>query len=1184
MPFHTRSTDIRAFYCLLLITACTVELELPSQPAPRVPLSIAPSLVLVAPFETVSFAASGGSDPYRFRLSDDAKDGESIGAETGLFIAGRRPGAEYQAVVEDADGETSAATIRVGAELSIVPARVAVAPSGRVVFGANGGKPPYTFRMVESPSGGNVDADAGAYSAGSVADVTDVVEVTDATGKAVARAEVGIGRALTVLAATSSRVPPRGTVNLIVLGGQPPYDASVAVDASGGATLDTATLTYTAGPVGDVTDEVLVRDANGEERRLAIAVGSALSARVDTEDLRSGVKTRVVASGGLPPYRFTFANRGNRSAGLIDEITGDYTPGPNVGAVDLIEIVDATGRNRASVVTAEVGPVKLGAGGAFRCLGGDVDADRVDEAIFIEVYDPCCNPYGQLGRVSVAYRNGVVQTYRLGEPVFDVVGVDLNADAHRDLVLAADTGVYALEAALDGRLMPARRLFSRPRGVPGREAFAPGIETVAGAAHPRFFVLDSSGVCGAGGGWARIDLAADGSIERTSCAVPAPQPLPTAAVSADFDGDGALDLAWVGSGGAEIVVRYGPDYLVESVVSMPTGFTYMPPQAAGSTYSLKVLRPPDMAAPTIVAGIRSGTGANHLWNVTLTGRMAIDQQVEIDPPGSVAIEGMATVPAVWGGTSMILAWNGSDGRLRGIPVSRGGQPGERFEIHRTSYAIDCAAAADMNGDQYPDLVTTSASLEWSDLVNGFGADGFGTRRSFVGFNSYAVVPAIRDFDGDGIDDIASFNGSTVTTYLGTDRQLALGPSRVVSPPPYGGAFVTEDLNGDGLNDIGYYADGHGPVWRPSLGGGRFGEAVDLVREDGRQDPRPFMMVAAAELGGNAPGPDMLGAYPHHAVPSRLPWAMIANVRSTGNVVTRVETPTVSAQRCWGVPADTNGDGLDDAVFTCRRWESLNQIEVLVSEASRASGALSFGAWRQVHAFTIDPGKTAAFLVLKPVRHAAFILAADFSRPSTRLVRVDSRGVVYKDVPVAPARAWVADLNSDAEPDFVLVPSAPWRAISVVGTATGFEPRPSGVSLSSAIVFSARLGGQAEDLLAFGVDRYVVYENDGTGHFWKRRNQSGAVLGFNPSRLEIGAAGGPATLSATLVNNGAAEASSLGIEVPDGVSITTTCGSSIAAGAQCSVTVTAVPPLASNTFLVAHADNSVAAELTLAPAP
>jgi hypothetical protein len=115
------------------------------------------------------------------------------------------------------------------------------------------------------------------------------------------------------------------------------------------------------------------------------------------------------------------------------------------------------------------------------------------------------------------------------------------------------------------------------------------------------------------------------------------------------------------------------------------------------------------------------------------------------------------------------------------------------------------AAADLNGDGNPDLVTDSWGSDQVEALFGDGKGGFKSPGTFfaVGKHPYQRVRA-ADVNGDGRADIITTNleGDDVTILLG-DGKGGLKPS-AGSPFPCGDSpfFVaTGDLNGDGKLDL-----------------------------------------------------------------------------------------------------------------------------------------------------------------------------------------------------------------------------------------------------------------------------------------------------------------------------------------------------------------------------------------------
>jgi hypothetical protein len=111
--------------------------------------------------------------------------------------------------------------------------------------------------------------------------------------------------------ALPAAVQPRGHAVITVSGGVEPYTLSlpIAEQHSGdGALVDASAskgqATYTAGPVGNVSDVVAVLDAKGTEVRVPIAVGQPLSVSPSQFSLAPGQFQSVSVAGGQPAYCF----------------------------------------------------------------------------------------------------------------------------------------------------------------------------------------------------------------------------------------------------------------------------------------------------------------------------------------------------------------------------------------------------------------------------------------------------------------------------------------------------------------------------------------------------------------------------------------------------------------------------------------------------------------------------------------------------------------------------------------------------------------------------------------------------------------------------------------------------------------------------------------------------------------
>jgi hypothetical protein len=165
-------------------------------------LDIAPVLASAPPRGSIAFAATGGSGPYTWSLPTTASGG-TIDSSTGAYRAG--PTGNVTDIVRVADSGSRSATrsVMVTAGVSVLPATATVPAGGALTFTASGGSGSgFAWTLSTNASGGSVDASSGAYTAGSIGGVTDVVKASDALGNT-ATATVTV-----TVAATGGGGPP----------------------------------------------------------------------------------------------------------------------------------------------------------------------------------------------------------------------------------------------------------------------------------------------------------------------------------------------------------------------------------------------------------------------------------------------------------------------------------------------------------------------------------------------------------------------------------------------------------------------------------------------------------------------------------------------------------------------------------------------------------------------------------------------------------------------------------------------------------------------------------------------------------------------------------------------------------------------------------------------------------------
>ncbi len=144
-------------------------------------LAITPSTAAVAPRESQSFTAAGGTG-YVWSFATNASGG-TIDAATGAYTAGATGGVTDVVEVTDSLGNIASVSIAVTAGVAISPATATVAAGATQSFTASGGSGTgWVWSLATNASGGTIDPSTGGYTAGATGGVTDVVEVTDSLG------------------------------------------------------------------------------------------------------------------------------------------------------------------------------------------------------------------------------------------------------------------------------------------------------------------------------------------------------------------------------------------------------------------------------------------------------------------------------------------------------------------------------------------------------------------------------------------------------------------------------------------------------------------------------------------------------------------------------------------------------------------------------------------------------------------------------------------------------------------------------------------------------------------------------------------------------------------------------------------------------------------------------------------
>jgi hypothetical protein len=308
-------------------------------------LSLNPSTISIAPSQSQAFSAVGGTGSgFSFAVTTNAS-GATIDAASGAYRAGRVGSTVDVVTVTDSAGNTATATLQVGPGLSVTPSTPTLAPLGVQSFAVSGGSGRgYGFVLGTNASGASVDPSTGAYQAGAIGGVTDVVTVTDSLGNTTS-VNVTVTAALQAVATTLS-APPRGGVTLAVTGGSGGVTFALTNNGSG-ASLDPHSGAYLAGSTGSTSDLVTATDSNGASVTLRVNVGAGVSLAPSAPTTAPRATLTFTASGGSGSgYRYSLNS--NRSGGSIDVNTGAYQAGTVSSVVDVVQVVDDLG-NQATV-------------------------------------------------------------------------------------------------------------------------------------------------------------------------------------------------------------------------------------------------------------------------------------------------------------------------------------------------------------------------------------------------------------------------------------------------------------------------------------------------------------------------------------------------------------------------------------------------------------------------------------------------------------------------------------------------------------------------------------------------------------------------------------------------------------------------------------------------------------------
>ncbi len=649
---------------------------------------------------------------------------------------------------------------------------------------------------------------------------------------------------------------------------------------------------------------------------------------------------------------------------------------------------------------------------------------------------------------------------------------------------------------------------------------------------------------------------------------------PISLVVADFNRDGKLDLAIANQADSTVSILLGNGdgtFRSDTYATAPQ----FPPTTYSYSYGPLVIgdfdgdQKADLAVAcwgtvSVLLGNGDGTFQNHI-DSSASGSSLATADFNRDGKLDLAVTGIST-------TSVLL-----------------GKGDGTFAVGSTYPVGSSVTAADLNGDDKPDLVIPGS------FVSVLLGNGDGTFQTPLQYAPGASYVAIADFNGDGKLDLAPAGGESVSVLLGFgDGTFVGGTNYPFQSSTLAPQMLSADFNGDGKADLmaeTAWLAGNGPTTLSVYlgnGDGTFQAEIttSLAQSDGG--------MAAADFNGDGKA-DLVTVFPDCVYVPSCPvgQAVVLIGNGDGTFQPPVEY-NVGVRPGQVAVGDFNRDGKPDIAVS--NFSSLT-VSILINNGDgtfkphadyqiglggggpvmalgdfKGNGILDIAVASGVNTFllgngdgTFTPGTP---LPLQGYSAMDSIVAADFNddgRLDLALTSaVDGHSYILFgngdgtfQAPRVGMAGTVADLNSDGKPDLILgaVPDNgvcwPSAAQVLLGNGDGSFQQPSSFFISCGTVIVADFNQDgAPDVAAGSTTPGAVAVMS-----------SAAFKAISPGSLNFGSEGvGTTSLSrTTTISNPTNVAFNIAsIAATGNFSQTNDCGTSLAPGADCAVTVNFVP--------------------------